>query len=262
MVFFIGYLFLGMGTGFLSGLLGIGGGLIVVPGLRYLYHAEHFDSLILMQLVVGTSLAIMVATLLRAAVIHARKNSGYAGLFLRMLSGVIVGAVGGSILAHHLHSHVLKVTFAVLTLLAAVKMFWPSPKVDRDFNLPHPAIMFVVALFIGGVSALLGVSGSIFTIPFLLTRGVKMHLAITVSAMIGIVVAVVGCASYIALGWHIKGLPHGSMGYVYWPACLGVVIGTLLLVPIGARLSYRVSQEGLKRIFAFLLLFVGVHMMF
>ena len=115
---------------------------------------------------------------------------------------------------------------------------------------------------IGVVAALLGVGCGFITVPYLVSRGIETRLAIMVSAMVGCTVGCFGSVLNAVLGWNAAGLPHWSLGYVYWPACLCVIIGTLFTVPLGVKLAYYLPTKQLKMAFGIVLLVIGVHMLF
>ena len=246
------YLAVGVVTGVLSGMFGIGGGIVVLPSWAFLFGVEHFNSLFIMHLSVGTSLAVMVGTTFIGVRAHSKKNKNYFPMYRQLAYGLVPGIFFGAMLGHYLHGHVLKVIFGVLVLLVGLTMLLPQPKNRRmTVTLPKPFWMTLMGFFVGMVSALLGVSGSFITVPFLVRCGVKLRLAIMVSAMIGFTV-----------GWGFVGLPHWSTGYVYWPACIAIMLGTIVTVPMGVAWAYRISSDRLHTLFAILLLCFGVHMMF
>ena len=118
-----------------------------------------------------------------------------------------------------------------------------------------------VGYLIGGVCGMLGIGGSVFVIPYLNYYNVDMHVSVLISVAVGLIISSVSVVVYVLTGLHVHGLPHDSIGYVYWPAWLLIIAGSLIAVPFGVRWSHRLSTKKLKSVFALFLLLVGVHMM-
>ncbi len=260
MVIVLIYLSIGAGAGLLSGLLGIGGGLLVVPSLAFIFMQQKVFPEMVMHQAIGTSLAIMIFTTARSLLAHLQKKIEFWSIYRQLLPGVAVGVVLGSILAHFLHSSVLAIVFAIFVLVIGVKMLLAS-KVNPKRQLPHRKGMAGMGLVIGGKSGLLGIGGGALTIPFLTYCNVPMRQAVVVSVATGLTVAVIGTVIFTITGLTVASLPPFSFGYVYLPAVAAVAIGSVITAPIGAGLSHRLPVNLLKRIFGVFLLFVGVHML-
>ena len=257
------YLLVGVVTGIVSGLFGLGGGVIVVPCLATIFAINHVNPSFIMHLAVGTSLAVMVGTTGNSTYQHSKKNSGYLSTYLRLAGGVIIGVIAGSTVGHSLHGHVLSLIFGVLVILIGLNMLRPKTEGKQSSHqLPAWYATQAMGLLIGFISALLGVGGGFMTVPYLLRYGISIHLSIMVSAMIALTVGILGTVASMYWGWDFVTLPKGSVGYVFWPACLVIVVGTLFSVPIGAKLAYKLPAEKLKKYFAILLLLIGAHMLF
>lgn len=257
------FLCVGFLTGIISGLFGLGGGVIVVPCLATIFALHHVAPSFIMHLSVGTSLAVMVGTTANSSYQHSKKNQGYFDLYSRLFVGIIFGVLIGSMVGHYLHGHVLQMIFGVLILFVGLNMLRPvSIELSKERQLPGSYVMHGVATFIGFICALLGVGGGFITVPFLTHYGVKLHLAIMVSALLALTVGVLGTVASIYWGWGFTALPEGSTGYVYWPACLAIMVGSIFAVPLGAKLAYRLPEKILKRCFAVILLVIGLHMLF
>ncbi len=262
-VIVLAFLFTGLLTGIASGLFGLGGGVVVVPCLVAIFSLKHVAPQFVMHLSVGTSLAVMVGTTANSTFHHSKKNTGYFDIYFRLFFGLVVGVMVGSVAGHYLHSHVLEMTFGVLVMVIGLNMLKPqSEREGHDRILPNRCVTQGVGLLMGFVCALLGVGGGFITVPFLTRYGVALHLAIMVSAMIALTVGVLGTLTSVYWGWDFTLLPKGSTGYVYWPACLTIILGTLFSVPLGAKLAYRLPAKQLKTCFAILLLGIGLHMLF
>lgn len=255
------YFVLGAFTGLLSGLLGIGGGLIVVPGLVWLFSSyADFPSAYVMHFAVGTSLAAMIITTLRAILAHRHYHVKYWEIYRRLIPGVIVGVILGVIWGHHLHSHVLEIIFGILVLAIAIDMFFLQG-INPQRHLPGTLGMSIVSLLLGGLSGLLGLGGGTFIIPFLTYCNVALREAMIISIMTGLVVSIVGTISIMATGGVNHHALPWSTGFVYWPAWAGLVVGSLFFVPVGVSLSYRLPVSTLRRFFSVFLLFVGIRLL-
>lgn len=254
------FVLLGVGSGLLSGLLGAGGGLVIVPGLLLVFRLLHMPSALLMHMAVGTSLATMIIIAIRSLISHMRHKVSFFDVYKKIAPGVMVGVVCGGILAHFVHSRWLSIAFGVFVFYMAYRLLFVKNSGEQN-NLPSQAGMLIVGTFVGLLSGLLGVAGSAFSVPYLTGRGVKMHTAVVVSVAIAMTVSVLGTITFVLTGLHAVGLPKWSTGYVYWPAWLGIIIGGLFSAPWGAKLSHRFSDKKLKQFFAGFLIIVGLHML-
>jgi uncharacterized protein len=257
----ISYFILGSCAGFLSGLFGIGGGLVVVPGLTILFAWQHFPPEIIMHLAAGTSLAVMIFTAARSLLAHLKRGAVIWPIYKKLLPGVILGAVGGALLAYRLHSRILMIVFAVFVLLMALRMFFIKSLSFDQHRLPGPLGMTFAGLTIGGKSGLLGLGGGAITIPFLTYCEVSMRQAVAVSVAISLTIGVIGTLMFIITGSFSALAPSKTFGYIYWPAVLVVMMGSLLFSPIGVRLSHSLPTAILKQFFAIFLFVVGIRML-
>ena len=254
------YLVLGIGAGFLSGLLGAGGGLIMVPGLVFIFHWETLNSAIAMHVAVGTSLAAMVPLAMRSLLSHMEHDIPFFPIYKKMAPAVILGVIGGGILARYIHSNNLRIIFGIFVLMMAMSLLFQR-KVKTERQLPGIMGMSLAGGFVGVQSGMLGVGGSAFSVPFLTHRGVNIHTAVVVSIAIAITVAVLGTITFMLTGIYAVGLPRWSTGFIYWPAWFGLVIGGVLIAPIGARISHLISPARLKFFFGLFLIVIAVKML-
>ncbi len=253
---FVLYLLLGGCTGLLSGLFGIGGGVVIVPFLAWFFAAQGFAGEYVMHMAVATSLASIIVT--SAAAVHAHHRLGGVDwrIVYRLAPGILIGSVLGSVIADRLPVDLLRAFFAVFLLFVAVRMALELK--------PHPAHRQIsTSAFaaaggaIGALSAILGIGGGTLTVPFLVRYRFPIHNAVALSNACGFPIAVAGTLSYMALGWHKSGFPPWSLGYVHLPALVGIIASSVLSAPLGARLAHRLPTPRLKRLFALLLLIVG-----
>lgn len=250
------YGFLGAFSGLMAGLLGIGGGLIIVPGLIWVFQSYGFSEHILTQLAVGTSLGSIVLTSISSSYGHHRAKAVNWPLAKVLSIGIIVGAILGAWTADHIRGVVLQVLIGVFALIMSVKMgFNVKPKSER--RLPGSLGQITAGAVIGGISSLFGIGGGALMVPYLTWCGVAIQQAVGVAAATGFVIAISGAAGYILVGWHQPELPGWSSGYIYWPALLGITTMSIFFARFGAWLAHQIQGTTLKRVFAVFLVFVG-----
>jgi uncharacterized membrane protein YfcA len=260
MEFWFLYLALGAIAGFLAGLLGVGGGLVIVPGLAFVFAAQHLAPDYIAHLALGTSLASILFTSLSSVRAH-HAHGAVSWRILRGVSpGIVAGTLAGTVLAAHLSTGFLKAFFVAFVYYVATQMILNiRPKASRE--LPGTAGMFAAGGVIGGVSSLVGIGGGTLSVPFMTWCNVKMHQAIGTSAAIGFPIAAAGTVGYILNGVGHPELPQYSLGFVYVPALAGLVVASVLTAPWGAKLAHRLPVARLKKIFALLLYAIGTRML-
>jgi len=250
---------LGLAVGFVAGLLGVGGGLIIVPVLILLLHAQGLAAGLEPQLALGTSLASILFTSLSSVRAHHRHGAVEWPLLWRIAPGIVLGTLAGAMLAAQMPATLLKLFVVAFLFYAAIQM-WLDFKPAPHRGLPGQAAMTLAGGVIGAVSSWVGIGGGTLSVPFMLWHNVPLHRAIATSAAIGFPIAVAGAAGYVLGGWGVSGLPAGSFGFVYLPALLGIVLGSVLTAPLGARTAHRLPARPLKRVFALLLLVLALRM--
>ncbi|MDF1782497.1 MAG: sulfite exporter TauE/SafE family protein [Alcanivoracaceae bacterium] len=254
----------GVVAGLLSGTLGLGGGVVVVPALLYVFHVLDFDSATLAQQAVATSLACMIVTSVSAVSAHYRHGALRKELVVPLASGVLVGAFVGALFASHLDGAALMRWFGVLSLLVAAQMFFFGARVPAE-DLPEriPAVpgRILSGLLIGGVSAMFGIGGGSMTVPLMGAWRVRIQYAVATSAACGLPIALAGCAGFIVGGWNVT-LPPGSVGFIYLPAVAGIVVTSFPMAWVGARFAHRLPAKNLKRLFSLVLFLIGLKLVF
>ncbi len=253
----------GAGAGILAGLLGVGGGLIIVPALAYLYLGFGFEASLIMQLAVGTSLATIVATSASSTWSHHKKAAVMWPIFIRIAPAITVGVVLGAYWAVNISSDTLKQIFGVVEMLVAVRMLvgiYAPAHPDRPQGHSSQKGHQIAGLGIGIFSALIGIGGGIFMVPYLTWRMVGIRQAVATSAACGLPIAIVGCISFIALGLNQSQLPQYATGFVYWPSVLVIGVSSVAMAPLGVHLAHRIPTKALKTVFALLLVAVSVQM--
>lgn len=249
----LGYLALGTFAGFLAGMLGIGGGLVLVPSLAMMFSTQGlFSSDDVLHVALGTSMASIIFTALSSLRAHHSHGAVLWKVVGTITPGILLGTVAGTLIAARVPTRPLAVFFTIFVCFVALQMALNlKPKASRQ--LPGPWGVGGVGFGIGTLSALVAIGGGAMTVPFLTWCNVRVQQAIGTSAAVGLPIAIGGTAGYIYNGWHVPGLPTGSLGYVYLPALVVLVLGSMATAPIGARLTHRLPVATLKRIFAGLL---------
>jgi len=251
---------LGMVGGLAAGLLGIGGGLIMVPVLLMIFPTIGISGPHLVHIAIGTSLAAIVFASITSVYSHHRHGGVLWGVFARFAPGMVLGAVLGSTVAHYLPGDILKGVFGVLEIAVALQMaFGRQPPASRQ--LPGILPLTGVSATFGAVASIMGMGGGAMTTPFFLYCNITARNAIATSASLGLPTALFGATGYIVSGWSLESLPEMSAGYVYLPALAGIVVFSVLFAPIGAKLAHVLPARTLKRIFAFVLMALGLHML-
>lgn len=260
MTILIAYILVGIVAGLLAGLLGVGGGLVIVPALYYVFHTQQVAPEVMMHLAVGSSLATIVFTSVASVYAHHRHHAVLWTCAAKFTPGIVVGAGVGAMLAGLLPTRGLRVCFAIFELLVAMQMaFNLRPSAHR--GIPGNSGMWGAGIIIGGVSALLGIGGGTLTVPFLLWCNIGIREAVATSAACGFPIAVAGALGFAWSGWTVSLLPDGSTGYLYWPAILSIACVSMLTAPLGAKLTHTLPVTTLKRLFALVLAIVGVRLL-
>ncbi len=254
------YVIAGAAAGLLAGLFGLGGGVILVPVLLWLFAWQGFPAETIAVTAVATSLATIVVTGLSSVLAHHRLGSLDWTVARALLPGIVGGAVAGAWVADRLPGAWLETTFALYLLLVAFQMVWrwqPRP----GSRPPGAGWLAGAGGVIGLVAAMLGIGGGTLTVPLLVRWALPMRTAVAVSSAAGLPLAAAGTASYGLLGWDTPGLPPGSLGYVYLPAFLGIVATSTLTAPLGAKLAHRLPAGTLKRLFAVILALIALRIL-
>ncbi len=254
------YLGLGAFAGWLAGLLGVGGGLIIVPVLAWLLEAHGMDRALVMHMALGTSLASIVFTSLSSVRSHHAHQAVDWRAVAGVTPGIVLGTLVGSKFAAGMSGASLQLFFVFFLFIVFLQM-WFELKPAGHRTLPRWSGLVAVGSVIGWVSSLVGIGGGSLSVPFQLWCNVKMPRAIGTSAAIGMPIAISGMVGYMWNGWGQPGLPAGSLGYVYLPALLGIVLASVVTATFGARMAHRLPVRLLKKGFALLLLLLGVRML-
>ena len=242
-------------AGVLAGLLGVGGGIVIVPALYHIFSYLEVPDEVRMHVAVGTSLATIIPTSIRSVKAHQSRGSFDKDLFSTWVPGIVIGVLLGTWIATLAEFSVLTLVFASVALIVALYMSFGKPEWQLIDGLPKNPLNSAIAAFVGAVSAMMGIGGGTLSVPILNLCGIPIHRSVGTAAGFGLVIAIPGTIGFIVGGWQEPLLPEFSLGYVNWLGFLLIVPATVLSVPYGAKLAHALSQTGLRRAFA---LFLGI----
>ena len=257
---FLIYPLLGLLSGFLAGLLGIGGGLVIVPALLLIFPYQGMAAAVVTHTAIATSLATVVVTSLIAAYSHHRHSAVEWSIFRRMAPGLLSGALIGALVTTCLPGETLRVIFGLFALAAAMQMGFQLQPANRGHLFDAPGLA-MVGIVIGLVSALVGVGGGTITVPYLRWSAVNMQRAVATSSACGFPIAAGACAGFSLVDGFAGGAALAN-STIYWPAAIWIAIASLAAVPLGARFTHRISILSLSRIFAITLAIIGLRLVF
>jgi uncharacterized membrane protein YfcA len=260
MLWLAAYVFVGALVGFLAGLLGIGGGMTMVPILAALFAAQSLSVEHTVHLALGTGMASVLFTGSASAREHHRHGAVDWTIVSRMAPGMIAGTLLSTFASGWVSQRALALAFAAIVYGGATQMLL-GRKPPATRRLPGTAARFGVGVAIGVISGLVSAGGTFLSVPFMLFCGVAMHTAIGTGAALGIPVAIVGTLGYVASGVAAGHLPAYSLGFVYLPALAALVAGSVATAPFGARAAHRLPVATLRRLFAVLLFVLATRML-
>ncbi len=261
MIYVALYLCVGTVAGLLAGLLGIGGGLVIVPMLTFIFTCQGVAHEVILHMALGTSLASILFTALSSMRSHHHHGAVVWSVVFRITPGILVGTFVGAWIAAMLSTNFLKGFFGVFLYYVATQMLMGiNPKPSRE--IPGAAGLFAAGNIIGIFSSLVGIGGGTLSVPFLVWCNTKIHKAIGTSSAIGFPIAIAGTLGYVVNGLGVEGMPDMSVGFINLGALSGIVAASIFTAPVGARLAHRLPINTLKKVFAALLYLVGTRMLF
>ena len=255
MIFLI-YLIVGAFVGTLSGLFGIGGGVIIVPTLLMLFKEQGFSPDITMYMALGTSLATIVVTASSSTLRHYNMGNLLPEVSKKLVIATVFGIMTGGYLANKIEAQTLEIIFISYLYLVSLKMIFYKVTVE-DPKKTSTLIFSITGYIIGLKSSILGIGGGTISVPFLTWRGYKMKNAVAISASLGIPISIVGASIYIFNGLG-KVTPDHSLGYVYVPAFVGISMTSFFFTKLGAKISTVANQNLLKKFFAVMLIGIAI----
>jgi uncharacterized membrane protein YfcA len=251
------YLIIGFAAGLISGLFGIGGGLVIVPSLIISFKILALPEELWMHMAIGTSLATILFTVSQSAYAHSKQTPLSWDVLRKIAIPTAVGTIIGGLFANTIGPLTLKIIFGVYVSIVSLKM-WFDLRVETQIKSTPNYMYYIVGLIIGFKSAILGIGGGTISIPFLNWRGFEMKKAVGISACLGVPIAFFGAATYAYNGLSQVQLPSYTLGYIYLPALVGIVSTSSLSVKYGVKLSHRLNQKVLRRSFAILLMIIAI----
>jgi uncharacterized membrane protein YfcA len=256
---FLSCMAIGSIVGFLAGLLGIGGGLIIVPALVYLLPLVGVNTDIVMPMALGTSLGAIVITSTIAAIAHHGKQNIPWVIAKPLMLLVGVGALLGAFIADYLSKETLTTFFASVVILLAVYMLM-SISLSKEREMPSTPVLQLISWVTGIISSLMGIAGGAILVPALSYFGLPLRHSIGIATACGVMVALFGSVGYIITGLKQTELPLLSLGYIYIPALLGIVLSSSFFAPIGVKYAGKLPVKTLKKYFAIFLIIVAIKM--
>jgi uncharacterized membrane protein YfcA len=248
-------------AGVLAGLLGVGGGIVIVPVLDTALAVRGVDPAIRMHIAVGTSLATIIFTSMSSARAHHAR--GAVDMDIAKLWGpfIFVGSLMGSVLAAQVDSWVLSAIFGGVALLIAIQLILPLDDFRPWKTVPRGAGGTITPTLIGILSAMMGIGGGTFSVAILSMMSQPIHRAVGTAALFGLLIAVPGTIGFVINGWGDPRLPVASLGYVNLIGVALIAPMTVATAPLGARLAHRLSKRQLTTFFGLFLLVVSVRML-
>ncbi|MFB0898023.1 MAG: sulfite exporter TauE/SafE family protein [Polaromonas sp.] len=254
-------LVIGLCTGFLAGLLGIGGGMLMVPFLTFILTAKGFPADYTVKMAVATSLATICLTSLSSVRAHHQRGAVLWPIVKVLAPGIVLGSIVGAQFAAALPGKLLGILFAIFVAFSATQMFIDrKPKPSR--TLPGRVGTFSMGWVIGMLSSLVGAGGAFVSVPFMTWCNVKIHDAVGTSSALGFPIALAGTLGYIWAGQNLPAMPDGSIGFLYLPGLLIISLASVCTAPLGARTAHRMDIRPLKKVFACILYALAAYFLF
>lgn len=252
---------LGAAVGFAAGLLGIGGGMLLVPFMTLILTAKNFPKELIVHMAIATSLATIMFTSISSVRAHHSRGAVSWHIVKLLAPGILIGSWIGPWIGTKMNSAQLALFFAVFVALSATQMLFDrKPAATRE--LPKAGGMLAAGGFIGILAGLVGAGGGFVSVPFMTWCNVKIHNAVATSAALGFPIALAGTLSNIYFGLNEPNLPAGSLGFIYLPALLVISLASVMTAPLGARTAHRLPVKSLKKIFAIVLYALASYMLY
>ena len=253
---------LGLTGGFLAGLLGVGGGMVLVPFMVWILGQYNVTGELAIKMAIATSMATIVFTSISSVRAHHKRGAVRYDIVRGIAPGILVGAIIASLGVFALVKGAwLSWSFGIVVWFAAIQMFLDrKPKPTR--NMPSPSGQLAVGGFIGFLSGLVGAGGGFMSVPFMAWCNVAIHNAVATSAALGFPIAFFNSIGYIISGWSIADRPAYSLGYIWLPALFVIVCCSVLTAPLGAKAAHSLPVKTLKRIFSLVLMALATSMLY
>ena len=261
LVYFIGLLITGVIGGLIAGLFGVGGGIVIVPILFWIFTSLSFPNEILMHMAIGSSLATIIPTSISSARAHYHRGSIEIDIIKKWAPGIFLGAIIGGLSGKYFSVNELKYLFASIAFLVALNMFFKEP-LRLGNNFPKSRLLnIIMSSLIGLVSSLMGVGAGTLGVPALVALSVPIHKAIGTAAALGLFIAVPATLGLAFSGFNVPNRPPMSIGYVNLIAFFIMFPLTVFFAPVGVKLAHRINQRALKSIFGVFLIITSIKML-
>jgi uncharacterized protein len=255
-------LILGLATGFLAGLLGIGGGMIMVPFITIIMSMRGAPPDLAVKMAIATSMATIIFTSISSVRAHHQRGVVRWDIVKGLAPGIVIGALIASLgVFALLKGSWLALLFGLFVGFSAMQMFLDK-KPAPTRQMPSPAGQVAAGSGIGFLSGLVGAGGGFISVPFMNWCNVPIHNAVATSAALGFPIALANAVGYVVSGWGLQGLPAGSFGYIWLPALAIIAVASVLMAPIGAKVAHTLDVKRLKRIFASVLYLLAAYMLY
>jgi len=250
---------IGAFAGVLAGLLGVGGGIVLVPAFYYTFAGLGYESGALMQVCLATSLATIIVTSIRSVLSHNRKGAVEWGILRTWAPGIVVGAVIGVAVASGLRSTTLQAIFGGLAFAIGLYMLFGRADWRLAEEMPRGPLRWALSPMVGFLSVLMGIGGGSFGVPIMTLHGVAIHRAVATAAGFGLIIALPSVIAFLFV--DVPGAPPYTLGAVNFPAFLVVIAMTTLTAPLGVKLAHALDPKPLKRVFGVFLTLVALNML-
>jgi uncharacterized membrane protein YfcA len=260
LLFAMALLLSGVGAGLVAGLLGVGGGIIVVPVFFQILTFMGVDEAVRMHVTVATSLAVIIPTSLSSVTSHNRRGAVDWTLLKSWAPAMTAGVVIGSLLASVADHRALTAVFAAVAFLFAINLAFGREDWRLGSNMPGPPLRETMAAVIGCLSTMMGIGGGTFGVTVMTLFGYPIHRAVGTAAGLGALISIPGTLGFVISGWSVPDRPPYSLGYVSLIGFALIAPGTVLAAPWGARLAHAFSRKTLTRVFALFLALTAVRM--
>lgn len=247
--------------GVIAGMLGVGGGIVIVPVLDLVLASLGVDSSVRMHVTVATSLATIIPTAISSSRAHEAKGAVDHAQLRHWGVAIFLGAIAGVLLASHVTGDVLAAVFGIVALLVAIKMLLPLEGKHIAETMPGGVVGQAIPFAIGGVSSMMGIGGGTLSVPVMTLFNVPIHRAVGTAALFGLMISAPATVAFVVTGWNVPDLPPGSLGYVNLIGLAIIGPATFVTAPWGARIAHALSKRQLSILFGLFLTVVAVRML-
>lgn len=257
---YLAFAVIGGVSGVMAGLLGIGGGLITVPSLFFLFSYLKFPQAYLMHLAIGTSLAAMIFNTFSSSRAHHKKKAVMWPLFRKTIPGLVLGGIIGAVVADFIAGIILEIIFGMFLCIVGFLFFRRIQPQFKEQSIPKNPIFSLIFIGIGIFSVILGLGGGLFSVPTLTAFRVPQKRAIATSSVITCLMTIIGAIAFLLLGLETAQIPQ-SLGFINIPAFLIIGIVSFFFAPLGVKWAHELPDQILRRVFGIVLILTGISML-